>query len=288
MPEINEPRGAVQELPLSSLVPNPDQPRKQFREEQLKELAQSIREKGIIQPLIVEKQGDNNYIIIAGERRYRAASLAGLTTVPVVIKNLTESSRLEIGLIENIQREDLTAIEEAQGYRSLMDTFAYTQEKIAKQIGKSRSAVANALRLLRLPEEIQKALLAQTISAGHARALLAIESERQSVMHSLYARIIEEGLSVRAVEEAVKIINRSEDQKGGEKALVQKDSSAKVYQQQQQQQQKTPELIEMEESLIRLLGTQVKIIGSDEHGKIEIRYYNLDDLNRLYDLLLND
>lgn len=286
MPEINEPRGAVQELPLSSLVPNPDQPRKQFREEQLRELAQSIREKGIIQPLIVEKQGDNNYIIIAGERRYRAASLAGLTTVPVVIKNLTESSRLEIGLIENIQREDLTAIEEAQGYRSLMDTFAYTQEKIAKQIGKSRSAVANALRLLRLPEEIQKALLAQTISAGHARALLAIESEQQSVMHSLYARIIEEGLSVRAVEEAVKIINRSEDQKGGEKALVQKDSSAKVYQ--QQQQQKTPELIEMEESLIRLLGTQVKIIGSDEHGKIEIRYYNQDDLNRLYDLLLND
>lgn len=286
MPEINEPRGAVQELPLSSLVPNPDQPRKQFREEQLKELAQSIREKGIIQPLIVEKQGDNNYIIIAGERRYRAASLAGLTTVPVVIKNLTESSRLEIGLIENIQREDLTAIEEAQGYRSLMDTFAYTQEKIAKQIGKSRSAVANALRLLRLPEEIQKALLAQTISAGHARALLAIESEQQSVMHSLYARIIEEGLSVRAVEEAVKIINRSEDPKGGGEALAPKDSSAKVYQ--QQQQQKTPELIEMEESLIRLLGTQVKIIGSDEHGKIEIRYYNQDDLNRLYDLLLND
>lgn len=286
MPEMNEPGGAVQELPLSSLIPNPDQPRKQFREEQLRELAQSIREKGIIQPLIVDRQGDNNYIIIAGERRFRAASLAGLTTVPVVIKNLTESSRLEIGLIENIQREDLTAIEEAQGYRSLMDTFAYTQEEIAKQIGKSRSAVANALRLLRLPEEIQKALLAQTISASHARALLAIESEQQSAMHSLYARIIEEGLSVRAVEEAVKIINRSEDQKDGGEVLAQKDSSAKVYQ--QQQQQKTPELIEMEESLIKLLGTQVKIIGSDEHGKIEIRYYNQDDLNRLYDLLLND
>ena len=283
MPEMGESgepgEQPVQDIPVSALTPNPHQPRKQFQEKQLKELAQSIKEKGIIQPLIVDIQNNDSYIIIAGERRYRAAQLAGLDTVPVIVKTFTEEERLEIGLIENVQREDLNAIEEAQGYRSLMNSFGYTQEDIAKKIGKSRSAIANTLRLLQLPEIIQEGILEHTITAGHARTLLAIDQEHRSQATALYMHIVDEGLSVRATEQAVRKINTG---KGDE--LEQRGGGDKF----DRDQKKTPELTGMEESLIRKLGTKVEVKGSQEKGKIEIRYYTVDDLNRLYDLLLND
>ncbi|MGI9257089.1 MAG: ParB/RepB/Spo0J family partition protein [Salinispira sp.] len=281
MPKVRENEGIVHELPVSVLIPNPEQPRKQFQEEQLKELAQSIREQGIIQPLIVDKHNDEKYIIIAGERRYRAALHIGLKQVPVIVKNLSESSRLEIGLIENVQREDLSAIEEALAYRTLIDSFHYTQEDIAEKIGKSRSAIANTLRLLRLPENIRNGILGGEISAGHARALLTVEQE--SAIQDLYRQIIDNNLSVRAAEELVRNVNSGAD------VSAKPDSTAGNRQDSSQGSgQKSLELNEMEEMLIKTLGTRVEIRGSDKKGKIIISYYNSDDLNRLHDLFAND
>ncbi len=286
MPKVRENEGIVHELPVSVLIPNPEQPRKQFEEEQLKELAQSIREQGIIQPLIVDKHSGEKYIIIAGERRYRAALHIGLKQVPVIVKNLSESSRLEIGLIENVQREDLSAIEEAFAYRTLMDSFHYTQEDIAEKIGKSRSAIANTLRLLRLPENIRNGILCGEISAGHARALLTVEQE--SAIQDLYRQIIDNNLSVRAAEKLVRNVN-SGDVNSGDDVSARPDSTAENKQDSSQHhEQKSLELTEMEETLIKTLGTRVEIRGSDKKGKIIISYYNSDDLNRLHDLFAND
>ena len=298
MPEISEQEESIRPLPISSVFPNPKQPRGHFREDQLQELAQSIAEKGIIQPLLVARQQDNRYMIIAGERRYRAALLAKLTTVPAIIKSFTEEERLEIGLIENIQREDLNAIEEARGYHSLMTSFGYTQEEIAKKIGKSRSAIANTLRLLRLPADIQEGLLQQKISAGHARALLAIDDEYTSQTGSLYRLVVDHDLSVRATERAAKMINNGQrvDSLAGELFRGESDTLPRPQPHGRQKSDSAsredpklqPELREMENSLIQTLGTKVEIRGSEENGKIVIQYYNGDDLKRLHDLLLHN
>jgi ParB family chromosome partitioning protein len=298
-------------LPLSQLSPNPDQPRKEFRQEQLEELAASIREKGIIQPLVAESREDGTYMIIAGERRYRASRLAGLDAVPVVVRSFSDEDKLEIGLIENIQREDLNAVEEALGYRSLMDRFGLTQDEVARKLGKSRSAVANSLRLLKLPEAIRQAIVEDRISAGHARALLAVKDDFADQTDILFNLICDEGLSVRMTEKAARMINdgivlnglhaeligeqqANDDPEENERLrreLIEMTSGARTTRSKSGSagtKKRDPELWGMEEKLIQKTGTKVEIRGDLEKGRIEIHYFNKDDLTRLYDLLLND
>lgn len=193
---------AINEIPLSQITPNPEQPRITFDEDALEELAISIRELGIIQPLSLRKVGTDSYQIIAGERRFRAASMAGLETVPAYIRTANETELTEMALIENIQREDLNAIEIALTFKKLIDQYQLTQERLSERIGKKRATVANFLRLLRLPAEVQLGLRDKQVDMGHARALLAIDDP--TVQLKLYNRIIKEGLSVRRVEELVK------------------------------------------------------------------------------------
>lgn len=192
------PDGAIKHVPLADIVTNPEQPRKHFSEAALAELADSISEKGVIQPLLVEEQPDGTYQIVAGERRFRASRLAGMDTVPVIVRSFSHDEKLEIALIENIQREDLSPIEEAKAYKSLMETSGLNQEALAKRLGKNRSTIANAVRLLRLPESVQQALDEGELSAGHARAILQAGSAE--AMQQLFARIMDEGLSVRFAE----------------------------------------------------------------------------------------
>lgn len=193
---------AINEVELSKIVPNPDQPRLDFDESTLEELASSIREIGIIQPLSLRKTGDDTYQIIAGERRYRAAKLAGLVSVPAYVRTANESELTEMALIENIQREDLNAIEIALTFKKLIDQYELTQERLSERIGKKRATIANFLRLLRLPAEVQLGLRDRRLDMGHARALLALEDPQKQL--KLYNRILKEGLSVRRVEEIVK------------------------------------------------------------------------------------
>ncbi len=298
---------------LADLEPNPDQPRKDFQADLLEELAASIREKGVIQPLVAEQQDSGRYMIIAGERRFRASKIAGLSEVPVVVRSFSDEDKLEIGLIENIQREDLNAIEEALGYRNLMERFALTQEDVARKLGKSRSAVANALRLLKLPPEIQDAISAEGISAGHARALLSIKAEFEEQLTELFSLIVDEGLSVRLAEKAARMINDGHRIDGLHARLIGEDGETDDPEENQRLRRelmemasgaktasggsasssaaarpRSPELWSMEEKLIVKTGTKVEIRGDEKKGKIEIHYFNPDDLQRLYELLLND
>lgn len=301
---------SVQEVSIDRLFPNPDQPRKEFRQEQLDELASSIAEKGIIQPIVAEPQSDGRYMIIAGERRYRAAGIAELKKIPVVLKSFSDEDKLEIGLIENIQREDLNAIEEAQGYKSLMDRFGYTQDEVSRKLGKSRSAIANALRLLRLPEDVRTGIRDREISAGHAKALLSVAEQHSGQLDELYDLIRQEGLSVRLAEKAARMINdgfhveglhaelsapnpKEEDAEDLREQVLELTGGARVNSGESNHQEsghtrKTPALWDMEEALIKHTGSKVDIRGSEEKGRIEIHYYSKDDLKRLYDLLLND
>lgn len=196
---------AINEIDIDLIAPNPDQPRTTFDEEALEELAASIKELGIIQPLSLRKVAPNSYQIIAGERRYRAAKIAGLTSVPAYIRTASDSELTEMALIENIQREDLNAIEIALTFKKLLDQYDLTQERLSERIGKKRATVANFLRLLRLPAEVQLGLRDRRVDMGHARALLSIENPTDQL--KLYTRIIKEGLSVRKVEELAKAIS---------------------------------------------------------------------------------
>lgn len=261
--------GLIQ-LPLTELKANPDQPRKEFAEEALDELAASIRERGIIQPLLVEPDPQGSgYIIIAGERRYRAAQRAGLGSVPALVRQVSEEERLEIALIENIQRADLTPLEEARAYRHLMETVGLTQEEVAQKVGKQRSTVANALRLLKLPSEMQSALEENRMTPGHARAILQVVNP--AGQKALYGRIVNAGLSVREAEQQAQALNSGEKKAGGESPV---SPGVKV----------DPQLLEVEQKLMEALGTRVEIRGQLEKGKLEITFYSADDLARLYEL----
>jgi ParB family chromosome partitioning protein len=253
------------QCPIEELKPHGNQPRKHFDDAKLQELAASIREKGVIQPLVVRKVADH-YQIIAGERRWRAAQKAGLHDVPVVIQDVSEDWALEIALIENIQREDLNAIEEAVAYQYLIESFDLTQEAVAKRVGKERSTVANALRLLRLPAVVQAEVMTGKLGMGHARALLALDDEKQMVQ--LQTRIVADGLSVRATEALVKNSKGSVVGKSVKKSKV-----------------VDPELEHLVEQLQRALGTQVRINSKGSGGKIEITYFTAEDLNRLLENL---
>ena len=268
-PETNEnSKNSVISVAIDDISGNPDQPRKTFDQLSLKELAASISEKGIIQPIIAEKK-DGKYIIIAGERRYRASKIAGLTEVPVILKDFTENEKLEIALIENIQREDLNPIEEALAYHELMEKANLTQEEVAVKVGKNRSTVANSLRLLKLPENIRTTIAKGAISAGHARAILSLDTEEQ--MEDLHKRIITYGLSVREAEAFAASGNKSKSGKNGKSKKPAADGN--------------PELKSIEEKFIDIFGTKVSINGSLEKGRIEISYFSMEDLDRLYRII---
>lgn len=252
--------------PLEELKPYSRQPRKNFDDKKMAELIASIKEKGVIQPLVVRQQG-NHYQIIAGERRWRAAQKAGLDRVPVVIQDVSEHHALEIALIENIQREDLNPLEEAGAYRYLVDTFDLSQEDVAQRVGKDRSTVANALRLLRLPEKIKEMLTANLLSMGHARALLALELDEDVIEAG--NEIIRKKLSVRDTEKLVKKI-KNFDGTVKEKPVTMKD----------------PETTNLVNELEMHLGTQVRLVGKSRGGKIEIHYHDRSDLTRLVDQLI--
>jgi ParB family chromosome partitioning protein len=259
------------------LKPNPHQPRREFDEEALKELADSIREHGIIQPIVAEDAGDGTYFIIAGERRTRAARLAGLTKVPVVLKKYSDERKLEIALIENIQRENLNPVEEAQAYHQLMTLGNLSQEEAAARVGKNRSTVANSLRLLKLPEDMTSSLASGQITPGHARAILSVLNPADQRI--LFGRILGNGLSVRETERLAAELN------GGIRATDAQTKQAKKGNQTDQSQAKDAAMREIEQKFIDILGTKVSIKGNLDKGTIEIAYFSRADLDRVYELI---
>ena len=269
------PHGSVVQIALDRLAANPGQPRSNFDETELRELADSIIEHGIIQPIIVmpfQEGADagSSYMIIAGERRTRAARLAGLTEVPVIIREYTDQKRLEISLIENIQRSNLNPIEEAVAYKNLMDFSRLSQEELANRVGKSRSTVANALRFLKLPADMQKSLENGGISPGHAKVLLSLTEKH--LREKLFREITGKELSVRETEKRAA-------------ALSAVPGSAENPAQERPASKRPPDIDAMEEKFIRKLGTKVVIEGGLHKGKIHIEYYSMEDLDRLYELL---
>ncbi len=257
-------QNGYQDILISSIKPNRLQPRHRFAEDKIEELAASIKEQGILQPIIVKKSGDG-FELICGERRMRAAQKCGLNKIPAIIKELAEDKLLEWALVENIQREDLNPIEEAQAYVKLLEERGFTQDDLAKKLGKDRSTVANTIRLMRLPQDILEGLIDGRLQAGHARALLSLptpEYQRQ-----LAKRIMEDKLSVRQVEELVG------------KTLTRKRRARKAREMDQ-------DILHLETKLERKLGTHVRIYPNKKNqGRIEIKYYSLDDLDRLLNLL---
>jgi len=260
----------VTTVPLRNIQPNPYQPRTEFDEERLSELAESIKQQGVIQPLIVEKERDI-YTIIAGERRFRAARMAGLSEVPVILRKFTDDEKLEIALIENIQREDLNPIEEAKAYRKLMECNNLSQDSLAKKIGKKRSTVANSVRLLKLPEDMQESIVNGELSSGHARAILSVINPADQRI--LYNRIINEHLSVREAERQAAGFNKG--MRSSEKERD-KNSQPRIV---------PPEVQEIEQRFLDKLGTKVSLKGNMQKGRIEITYYSKEDLERVYDII---
>jgi len=247
----------ILEIELDRIVPNEYQPRKIFNDEKLKELAASIREQGVIQPVIVHKAG-SGYQLIAGERRWRASRLAGLKTIPALVKEATKRELLEMALIENIQREDLNALEAAEAYKRLQDEFKLTQEDLARRVGKERSTVTNFLRILGLPKEVKSDLASGALSMGHAKAILSLERVRDQIQTA--ASIVKKGLSVREAEAlATRLKNPPKEKKPSQ----------------------SHELKAVEEKLKKVLGTKVSIIAKSTGGRIVIEYYTPDELDRI-------
>ena len=257
-------------LSVDLLKPNPHQPRKEFEEEALHELADSIREHGILQAITVEDAGDGSFYIIAGERRTRAAKIANLAEVPVQLRKYSDQKKLEIALIENIQREDLNPIEEAEAYYELMELSGLSQEQVAARVGKNRSTVANAVRLLKLPDDMRTSLVQGHITAGHARALLSVKDPAD--MRILFAKIIGTGMNVREAEEMARELNE------GAGNGVKKPKEPKA-------ENKDPNVAALEQQFIEKLGTKVQIKGNMERGSVEIQFFTKDDLNRIYYLI---
>lgn len=255
------PSSAVK-LKINEIEPNRAQPRKEFDEKALSELAESIAKHGVIQPLLVRPLSDGSYQLVAGERRWRASRLAGLTEVPVVIKELSDSEAMEIALVENLQREDLNPIEEAQGLKLLIDTYGLTQEECASRVGKSRPAIANALRLLALPEAVLELIKNGKLSSGHARALLSLTDEKK--ITGLANEIILKGLSVRETERAVRLLLK------GETKIEKKPKKRDKY------------YDEVELALSETMGRKIKVLpGKGQRGTLEIEFFSKDDLSKI-------
>jgi ParB family chromosome partitioning protein len=254
------------EVDLDSIVPGPMQPRTRFDEASLESLADSIRTHGIVQPLLVRRR-EGGYELIAGERRWRAAKLAGISRVPVVVKEVPDDNLLEIALIENIQRENLNPIEEAQAYKKLIETVGLTQESLASRVGRDRSYITNYLRLLRLPDDVQHLVKDGRLSTGHARTLLALE--HVDLQRRIARQIIDGGLSVRATEQ---LVQKSSEEKPARRSAPQAID---------------PNIKAAETKLRRTLGTQVKILqAADGRGRVEISFFSTQDLDRIYNLLM--
>jgi ParB family transcriptional regulator, chromosome partitioning protein len=254
------------EVGIDQIDPNPNQPRKTFESSSLEELAASIRASGVIQPIVVRQVADR-YQLIAGERRWRAARLAGLDHIPAVVREATDAESLELALVENLLREDLNPIEEAEGYRHLLSQFGWTQEQLAQRIGRDRTSIANVLRLLRLPDEIQADLRGGRLTMGHARALLALDTAADQI--KLRDEILAHDWSVRATEATIRAA----------------EPPAPARRAPRRRRGHSPELAALEQSLQRALQTRVTITGNDRRGKIEITYANPDELERLTEIL---
>jgi len=255
----------IKQIPITQIQPNPQQPRVQMNEEALEELAASIREHGILQPLIVRKANENKYILIAGERRWRAAKLAGLTFIPVIQREVTEQEQLELALIENVQRADLTPLEMAEAYRVLSEDFSMTHEQIAERVGKSRTSVTNTLRLLNLPDKVRNALADGLISEGHARALLGLPNP--NAQRAALSTILNLGLNVRQTENLVKKLS-------GEKPPSKPKAPP------------SPEAQALESRLRNFFGTKVNLNESKNGGNLVIYYYSDEELNEILDKIL--
>lgn len=253
----------VQQIPLDNIVAKEDQPRKEFDKSSLKELAESIKVHGVIQPILVRKKEDK-YEIIAGERRFRASRLVGLKEIPAIIMDADKEDAAKLALIENIQREDLNPIEEAMAYKHLLEEFRLTQEEVAKTIGKSRSYIANCLRLLNLEEKVIEYLYNGDLTTGHGKVLLAVKDKKQQL--SLAEKIVTEGLNVRETEKEVKKLNKKKPSKRTTR-------------------ERDPYIIDLEEQLMRSLGTKVRLTMGKKNGKIEIEYYGMEDLERILEML---
>ena len=254
--------GRVLELSIYDIDPNPDQPRRNFEQNSIQDLSQSIMEHGVVQPIIVKPSEKDRYTIIAGERRWRAARAAGLNKIPAIVKDIDEKEMLELALIENLQREDLNPIEEAEGIHSLIDNYGLTQEQVAKRLGKSRPSITNALRLLRLPKQVRNLLEEGKITTGHARALLALNN--QTKIMELAELIVEKNLSVRETENLIKNIKENRRLKKKSKTI-----------------EKPSFIMELESRMEEYLGTKVTIQQGKKKGVIEIEYYGNDDLERI-------
>lgn len=265
IPVTEEPKGGVTQVPVSAISANPMQPRSALAPESLADLAASIREHGMIQPLIVTLQGPERYQLIAGERRWQAARMAGLATVPVIVKEATDQQALELALVENIQRADLNPLEEAAAFRQLVDEFGLTQEQVAARVGKSRVAVTNTLRLLRLPAEAKQALADGTIREGHARALLALPTPEAQV--AALKTVVKKGLSVRQAEELIRRLLAEPAPKKAEEPV-----SARVR--------------ALEEEFRDTLGTKVNLYQNRKgRGRLVIHFYSEEELQAIYDVI---
>jgi len=250
--------------PIERIRPNRYQPRKVFNSSELGDLVSSIRAKGVIQPLIVRSAGHEEYELIAGERRWRAAQKVGLESVPVIVKDVSDQESLELAIIENIQRADLNPVEEAEGYQRLLEEFSYTQLELSEKLGKDRATISNHLRILRLPDDVKKDLSTGAITMGHAKALLSLEDKK--VIAKANREIIKKGLSVRATERLAKKLNEEPHAKEKVKA-------------------RNPDMVNLEKRLTNFFGTKTRIFGQGAKGRLEIDYYSPEDLSRLLELI---
>ena len=264
LPDVPEETGGVREIDTGLIDPNPDQPRREFAEESIAQLAVSIREQGVLQPVVVTPSPDGRWRLVAGERRWRAARQAGLTSVPAIVRELTLQQQMEIALVENIQREDLNPVETALGIRALMDQCGYTQEQVAGRLGMSRPSVANFLRLLSLPEDILALLRSGQLSAGHAKVLAGVpdsDTQRRLAMDA-----VSRGWNVRQLEEAVRALQEAQPVKPQRSAV-----------------KLTPELHELESQLREAVGMQVRITGTEKKGRIVLQYSTAEELEALWE-----
>ena len=255
----------------SLLKPNPFQPRAEFNEDDLLELTESVRKEGVLSPVIIEDAGDGTFYIIAGERRTRAARNAGLEKIPVQLRKYSDVRKLEVALIENIQRADLNPLEEAQAYYRLMELAKITQDEVASRLGKNRSTVANSIRLLKLPEDMRKSMVKNEITPGHARAILSLDSDTD--MRILFGKILGQKLSVRQAESLAKEMKEGKPSEKENTKLAKKD-------------ERDPNYIALENKLIEVLGTKVQLKGDFDKGVISINYFSRDDLDRIYNLII--
>ncbi len=275
--KLEESGAKVQEIELEKIKPNPNQPRKKFDPDALMELRDSVAEQGVLQPILVEEIADDRYIIIAGERRYRASKMAGLKTIPAIVRSFTDLQRMEVSLIENIQREDLNPVEEAKAFSYLLTQSGISQDELAKKVGKGRSTITNSLRLLNLSEKMLEALENGEFTSGHARALLSVENPADRDI--LFSKIISDSLSVRQAEELAASLNR------GVRAIAAKQEEKPAV-----QSSKSPEILQLEEKFLSATGCRVEIKGKYKNGvmkkgKIVIPFTSEDELERIYQII---